>query len=327
MTTLPPLTIAVILPTYRRPEQLARCVAGLARQTRPAERVVIVCRRQDTETIDAARRAGTTLPNLVVVEVDVSGVVSAMHAGIEASDQAVVAFIDDDAVPEPTWLARIEEMISEPGVGGVGGRDIVPGEPPADRQVVGVLSRNGRLIGYHHRGVGQTRAVEVLKGVNMAFRREALALPLNLRGVGAQVHWEVATSQWARSRGWRLLYDPTLTVQHDPGPRFDVDQRDGNAYLGVYDLAYNYESALLGIRPGLILRRALDCLLIGNTITPGIARVLVAFLRDERHVIRRFRPAVGGRLRAFHDLRRGAGLEMWVASPRGYHRADRVSSG
>lgn len=313
--TMPALTIAVVLPAYRRPAHLAACLGGLARQERAAERVVIVCRRGDRDTIEVARTAESGLTNRVVIEVDVPGVVAAMQAGIAASDEAVIAFTDDDAVPEPNWLARIEELIGEAGVGGVGGRDIMPGDPPPDREVVGVLSRSGRLLGYHHRGVGPTRPVEVLKGVNMALRREALALPLNLRGTGAQVHWEVAASQWARAAGWRLLYDPALTVQHDRGPRFDVDQRDGSAYLAVHDLAYNYEFALLGIRPELTLRRALDCLLVGNTITPGVARLLVACLRRERDVIRRFRPAVGGRLRAFHDLRRGAGLRMWVASP------------
>lgn len=278
-----------------------------------------MCRRGDGDTIDLARQADTLLPRRVVIEVDRPGVVAAMRAGIDASDEAVIAFIDDDAVPEPSWLARIEELIGEPGVGGVGGRDIWPGGPPADRPVVGVLNRGARLIGNHHRGAGRTRPVEVLKGVNMAFRRDALALPLNLRGAGAQVHWEVATCQWARARGWRLLYDPALTVQHDPGPRFDVDQRDGSAYLGVYDLAYNYEFALLGIRPGLVPRRMLDCLLVGDTVTPGVVRVLAACVLKERDVMRRFRPAVGGRLRAFHDLRRGAGLEMWVADSAAGH--------
>ncbi len=316
-----PSTIAVVIPAYRRPAHLAACISGLARQERPAERVVIVCRSGDRDTIKVARTAETSSPLYRVIEVDVPGVVAAMRAGIAASDEAIIAFTDDDAVPGPTWLARIEELIGEPGVGGVGGRDIMPGDEPADRQVVGVLARSGRLLGYHHRGVGPTRPVEVLKGVNMAFRREALALPLNLRGAGAQVHWEVAASQWARSRGWSLLYDPALTVHHDRGPRFDVDQRDGGAYLAVYDLAYNYEFALLGIRPELMLRRTLDCLLIGSTITPGVARVLVACMRRERNVIRRFRPAVGGRLRALHDLRRGPGLQMWVAEPTPANRA------
>jgi hypothetical protein len=48
---------------------------------------------------------------------------------------------------------------------------------------VGRVGRWGKLVGNHHLGTGSARSVMVLKAVNMAFRREALAVPEQLRGL------------------------------------------------------------------------------------------------------------------------------------------------
>ena len=58
------------------------------------------------------------------------------------------------------------------------------------RAVVGKLAWFGRLTGNHHLGVGGGREVDVLKGVNMSFRREAIAdlrFDQRMRGSGAKV--------------------------------------------------------------------------------------------------------------------------------------------
>jgi hypothetical protein len=60
----------------------------------------------------------------------------------------------------------------------------------------------------------------------MAFRRQALALPESLRGSGAQAHFEVATCLWARKRRCRLVYDPSVVIDHYRAPRFDADRRE-----------------------------------------------------------------------------------------------------
>ncbi|MCJ8281094.1 MAG: glycosyltransferase, partial [Rivularia sp. ALOHA_DT_140] len=44
------MSIAVIVPTYRRSQDLARCLKALQNQTRPADEVIVVVRDTDTET-------------------------------------------------------------------------------------------------------------------------------------------------------------------------------------------------------------------------------------------------------------------------------------
>jgi GT2 family glycosyltransferase len=41
---------AVLVPTYRRPRDLTRCLRAIATQTRAADEVVVVGRRGDRET-------------------------------------------------------------------------------------------------------------------------------------------------------------------------------------------------------------------------------------------------------------------------------------
>jgi GT2 family glycosyltransferase len=152
--------------------------------------------------------------------------------------------------------------------------------------------------------------VEVLKGVNMSFRREALALPAGLRGQGAQVHNEVAICLWARAAGWRLRYDPAALVDHYHGARFDPDRRHRPAAAAIENEAYNLVVTLLSLRPELTLRRAAYGLLVGDRATPGLVRTAAAASRREREVLRRALPSLRGQLRALTALRRGSPLTM-----------------
>ena len=47
------MRMSVLVPSYKRPQDLVRCLAGLARQKRAADQVVVVARRTDDETNDA----------------------------------------------------------------------------------------------------------------------------------------------------------------------------------------------------------------------------------------------------------------------------------
>ncbi|NBS60139.1 MAG: glycosyltransferase family 2 protein, partial [Betaproteobacteria bacterium] len=48
---LPSLRLAVIVPSFRRPEGLARCLESLERQTRRPDDVVIGVREHDAPTL------------------------------------------------------------------------------------------------------------------------------------------------------------------------------------------------------------------------------------------------------------------------------------
>jgi hypothetical protein len=228
-----------------------------------------------------------------------------MSAGVAASRAPVIAFTDDDARPRSDWLTRIVSHFEEPAVGGVGGRDFIAGQEGPLTTGVGQFSPFGKLVGNHHLGTGPPRDVEVLKGVNMAFRAAALALPAPgvLRGDGAEVDFEVLTCAWARQQGWRLVYDPAILVDHEGAPRAGADQRTRPAPQATFDAAYNSIVGATLLETGIQRRRVAYPLIIGSHDRPGVVRGVVAIIRGEWVVLARLRPALAGRIAALRTRR------------------------
>ncbi len=245
------MAIALIIPTYRRSQDLARCLEALRNQTRPADEIIVVVRDTDTETWSfLAGFDCTTLP-LRTATVTITGVVAAMNAGLDAASNDIVAFTDDDAAPHPDWLARIESHYADERVGGVGGRDwVYHGSDLEDGNsgTVGQVRWFGRVIGNHHIGIGEAREVDVLKGVNMSFRRAAIQgwhFDERMKGTGAQVHFELAFSLKLKRAGWKLIYDPQVAVNHYPAKRFDEDRRNSFNQIAFANAVHNETVALL----------------------------------------------------------------------------------
>lgn len=242
----------VIVPTYRRPDDLARCLKALTQQINLPTEVIVVVRDIDADTWAMLETLKPLSLTLKTVTVTVPGVIAAMNAGVEAATGDIVVFTDDDAAPHTDWLQRIEaHFLASDRVGGVGGRDIIQRTEPwfeGERATVGLLQWHGRLIGEHHRGVGAAREVDVLKGVNMSFRRSLfgdLQFDQRLRGTGAQVHFEVAFCLALRRKGWILIYDPAILVDHYIAQRFDEDQRENFNGIAFTNAVHNETLALL----------------------------------------------------------------------------------
>ena len=241
--------ISVVVPTYRRPQSLACCLDALDRQTRLADETIVVVRGDDAAGQEVVR-ARSRAVRLVLVQRP--GVVAAMNAGLEASSGDVIALTDDDSAPHADWLARIAAMFaSDSRIAAVGGRDwvysyrtgrLIEGSEP----VVGTIGWFGRVTGNHHVGVGQARDVDVLKGVNLSVRGELLRqvrFDERLRGVGTEHHWELALCLELRRRGWRIVYDPAIAVDHYIQPRVD-DSRQFDS-LELRDSTHNETVAVL----------------------------------------------------------------------------------
>ncbi|MEH1973246.1 MAG: glycosyltransferase family 2 protein [Nostoc sp.] len=250
----------VLIPTYRRPQDLSRCLLALQEQTKPVDQVIVVVRDTDAETWQfLAQYTAHNLP-LHTVKVTQSGVVAALNAGLAAVEGDIVSITDDDAAPHPDWLERIAAYFTcDSRLGGLGGRDwIHHGSKLEDesRPVVGQLQWFGRVIGNHHLGVGEPREVDILKGVNMSFRTQAigqLRFDERMRGTGAQVHFEMAFTLALKRAGWKIIYDPNVAVDHYPAQRFDEDQRNNFNEIAFINLVHNETLVLLEHLP--IIRR------------------------------------------------------------------------
>jgi len=123
------LCVTVVVPTYRRPDLLARCLAALAAQTlHPGRYEIVVCDDGPGEDVRrlALAAGGGTGPEVRYVPVTATqGPAGARNAGWRSARAPVVAFTDDDTVPDPHWLeAGLAAMA--PGVDAAAGRIVMP---------------------------------------------------------------------------------------------------------------------------------------------------------------------------------------------------------
>ncbi|MDZ8104579.1 MAG: glycosyltransferase [Nostoc sp. DedQUE12a] len=242
----------VLIPTYRRPQDLSRCLLALQEQTKPAHQVIVVVRDTDAETWEFLTQFKAPNLPLQTVKVTQPGVVAALNAGLAQVEGDILSITDDDAAPHPDWLERIAAYFTcDSRLGGLGGRDwIHHGNKLEDKSrfVVGRLQWFGRVIGNHHLGVGEPREVDVLKGVNMSFRKQAigqLRFDERMRGTGAQVHFEMAFTLALKRAGWKIIYDPNIAVEHYPAQRFDEDRRNNFNEIALINLVHNETLVLL----------------------------------------------------------------------------------
>jgi GT2 family glycosyltransferase len=260
---------------------LVGCLRSLGAQTHAPLEVLVCFREGDTET--AQTLASLDGPEQALVRSVVLGpddnFAAGLRAGIAASRGDLVAFTDDDSEAPADWLARIVGYFADASVAGVGGRDVLSFEtPPAP--VVGRMQWFGRVIGNHHAGKGGARDVDFLKGVNCCFRGDlvrAVGIDPRLRGAGNVVHTELSVCLPLRRAGWRLVYDPSLTVKHHAAPRKDGDDnhRGGFNAGAMQDIVHNETLVVLEhLRPAGRIAFVLWSFFVGVGFAPGVAQAL-----------------------------------------------------
>lgn len=168
----PPLPVSLIVVSRHRPESLLRTLVAVAQMDHPSfELIVVAC----PAGADAARAQGIASR---IVPFDEPGIGAARNAGLAQAAAPIVAFLDDDAVPEPTWLRRlvapfVDDRVAQAG-GFVRGRSGLAWQWRA--MEVDAAGRDhplpvppGTAL---HRGTAQ-RTLKT-QGTNCAFRRDAL---------------------------------------------------------------------------------------------------------------------------------------------------------
>src|SRR4051812_30692953 len=298
------LSVAVLIPTFRRPDELARCLAALAAQRRKPDRVLVVARAEDEPTgqVVAASR-GLTVERL---RVEAPGQIAALNAGLDALREDVVAITDDDCIPRPDWLERIERhFAADPRLGGLGGPDrLAQGGMPVvgARRSVGRVFWYGRFVGLHQLGIGRVRDVELLKGANMSYRREAvgrLRFDTHLRGSGTEQHNDWVFSLAVGAAGWRVAFDPAVVGDHDQAARAVGNPRFAADPSVAAEHAHNQTyAAVRHLPPRRVAAHLLYSALIGTTTSPGVVMTVVNLVsgHEPRSAsLLRFRLALRGR--------------------------------
>ena len=114
MSPLPP-SASLIIVSRHRTAALLRALTGAAQLDHPAFEVIVVA---DPAAAEAVRATGLALKLAPFDEPNIS---AARNIGLGLAAAPVVAFLDDDAVPEPTWLSRLTAPFADDRVTQAGG--------------------------------------------------------------------------------------------------------------------------------------------------------------------------------------------------------------
>jgi O-antigen biosynthesis protein len=155
--------ISVVVCTHNGEATLAQCLERAAELTYPDFEVVVVDDGSTDGSADVARARGATL-----VQTEHRGLSFARNAGVQRATGEIVAFLDDDAYPDPDWLHYVAASLRANDHAGMGGPNI----PPEDDGLIAdcVAAAPGGPI---HVLISD-REAEHLPGCNMAFRKSAL---------------------------------------------------------------------------------------------------------------------------------------------------------
>ncbi|MFN8076570.1 MAG: glycosyltransferase family 2 protein [Kineosporiaceae bacterium] len=156
--------------TAKRWDLFEAAVDEVRHQLEDGDELVVVVDHND----ELVQRCELRWPDqLVVPNQFARGLSGARNSGVAAASCPVVIFLDDDAVPQPKWLAAFRHRFAEPGVVGVGGA-ITPawegGHAPA-----WFPEEFGWVVGCDYAGMpGDGEEIRNPIGASMGVRREEL---------------------------------------------------------------------------------------------------------------------------------------------------------
>lgn len=206
-------SVSVVIVSRHRPDELRKCLLALKFQTLLFFEVVVV---GDPSTSDvlADLDLQATVKQVTFDEANIS---RARNIGIGLAVGDVVAFIDDDAVAEPTWLERLTSPFMRDDVAASGG--FVRGRNGISFQwKAEAISRSGDSEPFEVHGITvlegtEYRAIKT-QGTNCAFRRDVL---VRLGGFDENYHFYMDETDLNVRIGQAALLTaivPDAEVQH-----------------------------------------------------------------------------------------------------------------
>jgi len=212
---------SVIVCTRYREALLGRCLESLAKLDYPSYEVLVV----DNTPGDPATRRLTSDTGTRYVRDARTGLSRARNTGASAANGELLAFIDDDAIAEPGWLAAHAAVLADPSLAASTGR-VLPISKPANGEGDSRMLDLGETPFRIDRDTSSWFEIANFGGLgfggNMVFRRELFEAGFHFReslGAGSLLGWgeEAYAFFTLIRRGHRIAYVPEAVVRHgDP---------------------------------------------------------------------------------------------------------------
>jgi glycosyltransferase involved in cell wall biosynthesis len=221
------MIVSVIIPTFRRDALLERCLDAVIQQTldSSAYEIIVVdgASQEKTKKLVEQFAAETAQPAIRYLATEGNkGPAAARNLGWRSAASSLIAFTDDDCIPERDWLEK-GVAAAGPGIDGVSGRVVVPlGYKPSDHELN--VSFQGRAEFVTANCFYRKKVLEEAGGFDerfaKAWREDAdlffTLLKLNYRLVSApeavvihpvrRGHWGISVREQSKSIFNALLY-------------------------------------------------------------------------------------------------------------------------
>ncbi len=195
--------VSVVVCSYNGARTINDCLEGLARLDYPNYEVIVVDDGSRDATATIARQYDCRL-----IRTTNRGLAHARNAGLAAASGEIVAYIDDDAYPDPHWLRYLAATFMSTPHAAVGGPNVAP---PGDGPIAECVAQSP---GGPMHVLLSDREAEHIPGCNMAFRRDRLEAiggfdpQFRTAGDDVDVCWQL------QERGWTLGFHPAALVWH-----------------------------------------------------------------------------------------------------------------
>ncbi|MCO6431520.1 MAG: glycosyltransferase [Deltaproteobacteria bacterium] len=118
--------ISVVIPTYKRIALLQRCLRAVQDQSYSASEIIIADDGCDSRVMLLVKSSEQRVPLRYVPVPDSKGPAAARNAGVKVATGDLVAFTDDDCVPDGDWLKAAAMEFLKSGIEAAWGRVCVP---------------------------------------------------------------------------------------------------------------------------------------------------------------------------------------------------------
>ena len=196
--------VSVIVCSHNGSRTIGECLDGLARLQYPRYEVLVV----DDGSTDGTAEVVREHSQVRLIRTPNQGLSNARNTGMRAARHEVVAYIDDDAVPDPQWLTYLAESLMRGDQAGAGGPNVPPGDCGAVADAVAMAPGGPVHV------LLTDRVAEHIPGCNMAFRKDRLEAiggfdpQFRIAGDDVDVCWRL------QERGWTLGFNPAAMVWH-----------------------------------------------------------------------------------------------------------------
>ena len=178
------MRFSVIVPTFNRPRDLARCLAALARLDYPQDEFeVIVVDDGGSADLGSVVAASSQRIKLTLLRQTNLGPSAARNNGAAHSAGSFLAFVDDDCEPSQGWLRALDDTLMRVPDALIGGRVVngLPSNPndEASQQILDYISQhfnrdseNGGFFPSNNMAVA-AQLYRQIGGFDATFRRSA----------------------------------------------------------------------------------------------------------------------------------------------------------